>query len=165
MGRSPRPGPRTRVRWSGDQRGAGSSGGPMAGEALKELLADMRQHGWAAEEPVTHLGPKLEAWVASQAQARWTIDELSQDETQLLITARWSRPSGRMRDLRADAHALIGAMAESSTHVRQRVVDGAVSYEVVTGEPRGHFAPHGHLVVLRVTGQDALAAAAGTGDA
>jgi uncharacterized transporter YbjL len=52
-------------------------------------------------------------------------------------------------ELRAITLALVGSIAESSTHVRQ-LVDG--EFEVVTGMLSGDspaFAPHGHLLRIR----------------
>jgi hypothetical protein len=68
--------------------------------------------------------------------------------------------------VRAAAFALIGAVAESATYVRQRrmAADGSsppdvdlpgggeVLFEVATGmlEPDTSFAAHGHVLLLRV---------------
>jgi hypothetical protein len=52
-----------------------------------------------------------------------------------------------------DAFVLLGAVAESSTYVRQRVTDdGPVVFDAVTGMigDDTHFAPHGHVIRLVV---------------
>lgn len=50
------------------------------------------------------------------------------------------------RELRRDAYALLGAVAESSTYVRQRVAADTIIYDVTTGMVGADtgFAPHGH---------------------
>lgn len=60
-----------------------------------------------------------------------------------------------MRQSRADAFAWIGTIAESVTFVTQRRTEEAIAYRIVTGmigEENG-LAAHGHLLLLRVSGQ------------
>ncbi len=64
-----------------------------------------------------------------------------------------------MGEARATVFSLIGSFAESATYVRQRRVshgDGSpvLRFEVGTGElaRETRFAPHGHVVVLNVSG-------------
>jgi hypothetical protein len=56
---------------------------------------------------------------------------------------------------RAAVFGLIGSFAESATHARRcRDRSGALRFEVGTGMLAGdaHFAPHGHVVIINVTG-------------
>jgi hypothetical protein len=81
------------------------------------------------------------------------------------VRLRWSGDARDLRAVRAAAFALVGAVAESATYVRQRrlAADGSVPdvdlpgagevvFEVVTGmlEPDTSFATHGHVLLLRV---------------
>ncbi len=130
-----------------------ADGSPMVG-ALEAMSSAMRDPGWVTEEPAAHLGPKLAAWLAQHDQGRWTNVELTAEERWLVVSAQWNRRDGRMRDLRADAFALIGSFAEDVAHVVQRRTGGVVEFDVATGQDRGGFSPHGHLVRFRATGSD-----------
>jgi hypothetical protein len=137
-----------------------ADGTPLTG-SLDAMSSAMRDLGWVTEEPVAHLGPKLEAWLGEQGQGRWTNVALATEERWLVVSAEWNRADGRMRDLRADAFALIGSFVEDAAHVVQRRAGGVVEFEVATGQDTGDFAPHGHLVRLRVTGPDVERVAGG----
>jgi hypothetical protein len=56
------------------------------------------------------------------------------------------------RDLRQAVWTILGAVAELSTHVRESRDEDGVSFEVVTGTPKGsgRFATHGHTLRLVV---------------
>ena len=152
-----------RPRWEGDARMTGvADGTPLTG-SLDALSTAMRDPGWVTEEPVAHLGPKLEAWLAEQSHGRWTNVAVVAEERWLVVSAEWNRADGRMRDLRADAYALIGSFVEDVAYVVQRRAGGVVEFEVATGQEGGEFAPHGHLVRLRVTGRDVERVVAGVG--
>ena len=71
-----------------------------------------------------------------------------------VVTLVWSRPKPRLRQLRADAVALIGTVAEGSTFVQQRMTEHEIEYSVTTGMFEGDFpfAGHGHLLLLRIGG-------------
>jgi hypothetical protein len=138
-----------RPRWDGDTRGAGIADADDATGALDQLLGDMRAPGWIAEDPVAHLGPKLEAWLAVRGVEAWQLLALSVEHDRLVVDVAWRR-DGRRRDLRADAYALIGSFAEAMTSVVQRSDRDTVVFEVATGQPDGEFAAHGHLVLVRV---------------
>ena len=64
----------------------------------------------------------------------------------------WHREDAGIGRLRADAFALIGVVAEGSTHIRQIATDEGIRYEVTTGMLDGDsgFAGHGHLLRLIV---------------
>jgi hypothetical protein len=69
------------------------------------------------------------------------------------------RREGHPRDrsgVRAAAYALVGSMAESASYIRQHWDGDAVLYDVVTGMLQDSaFAPHGHVVRLRIGGVNA----------
>jgi hypothetical protein len=139
-----------RPRWDGDTRGMGVADAVDATIPLEQLLGDMRAPEWLTEDPVIHLGPKLEAWLADRGADAWQLLALSVEHDRLVVDVAWRR-EGRRRDLRADAYALIGSFAEATTNVVQRSDGDTVVFEVATGQPDGEFAAHGHLVVVRVT--------------
>ena len=84
------------------------------------------------------------------------------DETDAyILDLEWRGAPGSVGEARATVFSLIGSFAESATCVRQRRVrscgDGTpmkLRFEVGTGElaPETRFAPHGHVVVLNVSG-------------
>jgi hypothetical protein len=139
-----------RPRWDGDTRGSGVASADDATAPLDQLLGEMRGPGWVTEDPLGHLGPKLQAWLADRGTHAWQLAALSTDHHRLIVDVAWLR-HGRRRDLRADAYALIGSFAEAMTSVAQRSDGDTVVFEVATGQPDGVFAAHGHLVVVRVT--------------
>ena len=52
-----------------------------------------------------------------------------------------------MGEIRRSIYALVGSVAESASYVRQRRgAGGKLTFEFVTGELGGRFAPHGHTV-------------------
>jgi len=150
-------------RWPGDERGGGGvSDASSSSERVRALAHQMDEAGWLAEDPEAHLGPKLLAWLASDAATGWGQPELSISSGTLGIRIEWQRP-GRMRDLRGDAYALIGSFAEDQTSVVQAVAESSVTYTVATGQPATATArAHGHIVRVEVIGEGAARAAAGT---
>jgi hypothetical protein len=144
------PGVTTRSRWEGDWRETGLRSGGGETAPIEQLVEDMRRDGWVAEDPIGFLGPTIRTWLDADGASMWRLREWSVDAGRLILDVAWLR-AGRMRDLRADVFALIGAFAEGSTHVRQLGGDDAesVEFHVTTGEPDGEFAAHGHVVVVR----------------
>jgi len=142
-----------RRRWDGDERRTGvRSGHPEVG-TIANLTTPMARDGWLTEDPIEHLGPKLQEWLDAHGDGPWRVESLSLDNDWLVVDARWLR-HGRRRELRADAYALIGALTESTSFIEQRHEAGVLVYEVATGQPDGEFAAHGHLVRVRIHGGD-----------
>jgi hypothetical protein len=129
--------------------------------ALERLGSVMADAGWVTEDPIEHLGPKLRAWLEADGGVRWTEVVLAEDGPWLVVTARWARTDGRLRDLRADAYALIGSFAEEAAHAAQVRAGTLIEFEIATGQLTGDFAPHGHLVRFRPTGAEVERAVAG----
>ncbi|MCU1472164.1 MAG: hypothetical protein JWQ92_232 [Amnibacterium sp.] len=101
-----------------------------------------------AEAPETHLAPHLRAAVDA-AGFTWLSDRIESDGT-YAVTVGVSR-SVNKRATRQRVWQIIGSIAESSSHVVERTSpDGAV-FEVVTGEPDGAFAAHGHTLRLEIS--------------
>jgi hypothetical protein len=143
------------ARWEGDTRGRGTSDGRWIAADVASLLKALTDHDWIAEHPEEHLLPHLQR-ASSAGDSPWVVNQIAQEAGVLVVSVTWSRPGGRMRDLRADAFALIGAIAESTTFVRQWLTSEAIEYRVTTGmlDEDGQFAGHGHLVLLRVGGPE-----------
>lgn len=142
-----------RPRWEDDTRFVGVGSAASLLPVVEAFVAAARDDGWVAEEPVLHLRPKLDAWLADAPAGLWRDVTLTTDGLWLVIDVTWTG-DGRLRDLRADAYALLGSFAELDTFVTQRVEPKTriVVFELATGLPEGHFAPHGHLVRLVVRG-------------
>jgi hypothetical protein len=141
-------------RWDGDTRGVGVAAGTDATPAIEQLLGEMRADTWVTEEPLVHLEPAIRDWLESDGSGRWRLTAIEVEGIWLRIDLEWLG-DGRIRDLRADAFALIGSFSEVSTHVLQERTDSAVEFRVATGLPRGRFEPHGHLVRLRIDWESA----------
>src|SRR5919198_434384 len=92
-------------RWDHDSRGHGVGSAAGLLPDLQRLAERMAQPDWVAEEPDAHLLPHL---------------------------GRTGAPPSR-RDQREAVFALIGALAEPATYVRERSADGTAEYEVATG--------------------------------
>lgn len=75
----------------------------------------------------------------------------------LAVDAECSPGVGR-GELRRRAWALLGAVAEPATSVRERRDGDTAVFEVVTGVPdgAGPFASHGHTLRLTITPATAL---------
>ena len=142
-----------RRRWDTDERGHGVADGRRLEPGAAELTAALREPDWVAEEPEAHLLPNLR-----RACERGTVG-LRLDGTRtepdgtFVVELHWPGPQGDVRALQGAVYALIGEVAESATYVRQRRDPDATVYEVGTGmlAPDTSFAPHGHVLVLRVT--------------
>jgi hypothetical protein len=100
-----------------------------------------------AEEPEVHLRPHLEhAALGLGFGLRSTELDGATYEVRLIWLGEKSR-----RAARRAAYALIGSVAEESTHIAEWVDEDTVVFDVATGiVADAHFAPHGHLLRLRV---------------
>ena len=140
-------------RWDGDDRFAGVGDARQHLGALEQLSRLAGTAEWIAEDPGSHLGQHVRE-AAAEAGLRWVDDAVLEDatyEVRLSVPAELDR-----RRLRRAAWRLIGAIAESSTHVREQRSGNVVTFGVLTGMPHDSdgFAAHGHTVRLVLT-QDA----------
>lgn len=142
-------------RWEGGRIGHGIGDGRWISGDVQRLGEAVTDPVWIAEAPETHLLPHLEAACAADGSP-WDITASLMDDGVYIVDLVWSRPLPNPRVLRADAFALIGAVAENATFVRQQTVAGGVHYRVATGmhDDDGPFDGHGHLLLLRITGAD-----------
>jgi len=148
------------MRWDGDNRGHGVSDATQLVSGASELVAAFGQPEWVAEQPEVHLLPHVEAWCQRDRRLALT-DAHSDARNGYVLEFDWCGERGSVGEARATVFALIGSFAESATYVRQRRVssDGRgpainLQFEVGTGElaPETRFAPHGHVVVINVSG-------------
>ena len=138
------------MRWDGDTRGRGVADATAFADGATELIASMRTPDWVAEDPESHLLPHLreaaEGLPLSLDAAR-TLDDGTFE-----VELTWTGEEAGIGQIRRAVYALVGAIAETATYVRQRREDGSATFEVVTGiiGEDAHFEPHGHAVRLRI---------------
>jgi hypothetical protein len=144
-------------RWDTDIRGEGIGDGHWIVPAVRQLLEALAAPGWVAEEPDVHLLPHLRQACAAPGSP-WTFIGAELQDAVYVVTLEWSRSQPGLHRLRADAVALIGTVAEGSTFVQQRVIEREIEYHVTTGMLEGDspFAPHGHLLLLRIGGSQII---------
>jgi hypothetical protein len=145
------------ARWDGDDRGQGIGVAAQLVPGASDLVAAFGQPTWVAEQPELHLLPHIEAWCQQDPRLALTGAH-TDDADAYVLDVKWHGETGGVGAARAAAFSLIGSFAESATYVRQRRVGAGTSptleFEVGTGElpPDGRFEPHGHVVVINVTG-------------
>src|ERR671937_1509235 len=137
-----------RRRWDGDERGHGVAGGESHMPHVRRLAQALERPDWVAEEPELHLLPHLERAALGLG---FGLGGATTDGATYELRLTWLGEKGR-RPLRRGPPALIGAVAAESTHVFEWVDDDPVVFHVATGmvAEDGHFAPHGHLLRLRI---------------
>jgi hypothetical protein len=139
-------------RWDGDTRGTGEVDGSWIAPDVTLLRDAVNEAGWIAESPEEHLLVHIVRACAAP-DARWELTEATTSDGILVVDPVWKNDSARLRELRSAVLALIGAVAESTTFVRQCVSADGIEYHVVTGELGADttFAGHGHLLHFRVS--------------
>ena len=135
-------------RWDGDDRGRGIASGESHVPHVRRLVHALERPDWVAEEPELHLLPHLERAALGLG---FGLGGATTDGATYELRLTWLGEKGR-RPLRRAAHALIGAVAEESTHVHEWVDGDTIVFDVATGMvgEDAHFAPHGHLLRLRI---------------
>jgi hypothetical protein len=138
-------------RWEGDTRGRGVADARAFALGLGELADAAGEAGWVAEEPELHLLPHLQR-ACETLRLELESAATAADGT-FELELRWTGEQGAVGPLRETVFALLGAVAEISTYVRQRRgEEGELSFEVVTGMLAADtsFAPHGHTLRLHI---------------
>jgi hypothetical protein len=80
------------------------------------------------------------------------VDARVDDDGVLVVELRWTGAADRQAAI-PTAFALLGSFAEEMTYIRMDETPGEIVLETVTGVvSQGQFAPHGHMVRLRVVG-------------
>ena len=142
-----------RRRWDTDDRGRGVGDGRRLEPGAADLLDALREPDWVAEQPEVHLLPHLRRACESGGAGLRLDDAHSEPDGAFVVELHWPGPRGDLRALRVAAYSLIGEVAESATYIHQRQEADAIVFEVGTGMLAADtdFAPHGHVLVLRVT--------------
>ncbi len=137
-------------RWDIDEIGHGIASGRAFTPDVQRLEAALELPDWIAEQPEAHLLPHIRRVVESPESpydlALWEIvDDV------LVVDLVRKRPGIRGDDMEV-VLAIVGGFAEPATHIRQRRIGDSFEYDIATGVLEGDsvFAPHGHLVRLRV---------------
>ena len=136
-----------RRRWDTDERFTGVNDAREFAAAADELVRLARLPGWVAEDPDVHMVPHLR----EPATEELRLLEATTGDHGVLNVAAEHVPGASRRDIRKQAWALIGTVAETLASVREHASDDQVVFDVVTGVPDGgHFATHGHTLRLTV---------------
>jgi uncharacterized protein YihD (DUF1040 family) len=136
-----------RRRWDIDERGHGVADAVAEVPELERLRAAMLEPEWVTEEPDLHLLPHIER---ASAERGWTV--VRADVVDAVLDVEVHAPG--VRNPTEAAFLLLGTFAEPATHVATTTHDVGreVGITITTGVLEGdsHFAPHGHVVRLRV---------------
>ncbi len=115
----------------------------------------MQQPNWVAEQPELHLLPHLEQ--ACDSLPLEILDARLLDDGAYEVQLRWTRDEAGVGLIRASVFSLLGAIAETSSYVRQRRPESrpgspvTLTFDVVTGiVDEVPFRPHGHTLRLTV---------------
>jgi hypothetical protein len=140
-----------RRRWDIDERGHGIASGQAFAPNVAALAEAMRDPGWVTEDPETHLLPHLEA-ACSEADAPLRIASFRSEGEVFVVELEARDGIESVGQLRRAAVALAASIGEESTHIHQQKQDGVIEFDVTTGSiaSETRFAPHGHLVRLRI---------------
>jgi hypothetical protein len=149
-----------RRRWDIDERGHGVADAAAQVPELERLRAAMLEPDWVTEQPDVHLLPHIERACVEQG---WTVVRAEVVDAILDVEVR--APGARTPT--AAAYTLLGTFAEPGTHVATTTHDVGreIAVTITTGVLEGdsEFAPHGHVVRLRVRTDQGGTAAVGGG--
>ena len=139
-------------RWDGDVRGKGVASAASAAADVQRLIADMSAPDWVAEDPALHLLPHLRSFIERPKSPWRLVSAETSPDGRYVVQVAWNGETPSRAQLRAEAFALIGSVAENSTHIRERRTNDGVEYEVVTGIIEGDsgWLGHGHVVLIQV---------------
>jgi hypothetical protein len=139
-------------RWDTDNRGRGVASAANATEEIKRLVAEMSTSDWIAEDPEIHLLPHLRSFVEREGSPWQLVSTNLLPDGRYEVRIAWVGERASSGRLRAEVFALIGSVAEPSTHVRERRTGDGVEYEVVTGMLDGDagWTAHGHVIAIRI---------------
>ena len=149
----------TNRRWDTDNTGKGAGSASQQVGAVNALIEAMKLPDWVAEEPEVHLLPHIQTACARDGSP-WRMVSSREEGVVFVVELEWQRSVGTLRQLTVDVFSLVGLIAESNTHVREHSGDKHVDFELTTGmlDEDGQYKGHGHLVLLRVTGEPVVQA-------
>jgi hypothetical protein len=139
----------TQRRWDTDERGRGVGDARASLPAIQQLAELAGSEAWVAEDAATHLLPALRERVDASVL---TISSVEVRPDGGLLVRLASPVKQSRRELRRAVWAILGAVAELTTLVRETQSGDTVNFEVVTGIPPGEgpYATHGHTLRLEV---------------
>lgn len=140
-------------RWDTDTRGRGVASAGTFVPAVMDLMLAAGEPDWVAEDPDTHLLPHLRRACEHERSPFHFLDAAFADGV-YTVELVWLPAPVTPREIAGAVFGLIGSIAESSTNIVERVDGWVVVYDIVTGMVAGQtqWAPHGHVVHLRVGG-------------
>jgi len=136
-------------RWETDERGHGVGNATGHLPHIQELAELAEIPDWVTEDPEDHLLPGLRR--GAEASGLTLTSFASDHEGRFTVHFKGGAELSK-RDLRQAVWTILGSVAELSTHVRELRDEDGVTFEVVTGNPKGsgRFATHGHTLRLVV---------------
>ncbi len=139
-------------RWDTDQRGSGVADARGLLPEAQRLLEAMEAGDWVAEEPEAHLLPQLRRACSDERLGLRLDSAHSPGDGSFVVELGWIGESTNLRGRRMAVYALLGTIIEPASFIREAHEDGCEVWTVVTGVLDGDsaFAPHGHVVVLRI---------------
>ncbi|MFL5972288.1 MAG: hypothetical protein ACJ750_07895 [Gaiellaceae bacterium] len=141
-----------RPRWDIDERGQGIGDARRLLPAVHALLERMDTPRWVTEDAEAHLLPHLRRMCARD-DVPLELQHSRVEEDGTLVAE--CRLEGEWDGWKASAaaFALLGRIAEPGTFVERRESDDRLELDIVTGvvSDEGRFAPHGHMLLLRVS--------------
>ncbi len=120
---------------------------------VEALIVKLRGGDWIAGDPVTH--PDLHLREACNLPGSpCMLHEAALGGPALPVMLEWSHPGESWRDLRDDACALIGGIAEPTSYARQKIEDDVVEFLITAGmfSDDTSFTSHGHLLPRSIGG-------------
>lgn len=111
----------------------------------------MADPGWVAELPEVHLLPHL-AEACDEPGSLLRLDAARSEDEIFVVELVTRDPQSSVGQIRRSAVGLVAVIAEESTHILQRRDGDVLEFDIATGtaSSEGRFAPHGHLVRLRI---------------
>jgi len=138
-------------RWDTDTKGRGVASGEPFVRDLDRLATEMSDSAWIAEQPEAHLLPHLRSAIEERKNG-WRLIAARMEDDGRYVAELAAAPNLSFRQTRQELFAIIGSIAELSTHVRERRIDDRTEYEIATGMLEGDrgWRAHGHIVVFRL---------------
>ncbi len=146
-----------RPRWDGDPTGIGIGDAREIVPVLDALRERAVEPGWVAEDPELHLLPHIVAAAASTGRVviAGTVTDAAGS---FVVDLSWNGDAEPDRKaIRTALYAMVGAIAETTIAIHEPPAAGGREIELVTGSTEATaFAPHGHVVRLRLVDPEVL---------
>lgn len=138
-------------RWDIDEVGHGVASGELARPELARLDAALAAPDWIAEQPDAHLLPHIRRACEAPGSGLSVVDWRIEHDV-LVVDLRADPDDSRRRRPPELLLPVVGTFIEPSSMVRIDERPDGTTLDVATGVLAGdtEFAPHGHLVRLRL---------------